>query len=269
MTKVCLIGIDGLRLDIAREEADTLRGLINVGSLASMRIAVPTISGPSWTTLLTGAGYAEHRIVDNTFVDGRHAQFPDFLTRIAAADAATTFAAVTWPPLLESPGPVIRSRPEDQAVGRHRVICRSGENGRYEQADAEIADFTRTALADGFDAGFVYFGEADAAAHAYGGLSPEYRGAIRRIDDHLRSLVEVIIGRSTSTGEDWLLAVTTDHGHLDEGGHGAGSDLETTSFALACCYGPSAQDQGAGPKNWPAQLQPTDLTPRLVELAAG
>jgi hypothetical protein len=271
MTKICLVGIDGLRLDIARQQAATLRRLIETGALAAMRIDVPTISGPSWTTLLTGASYAEHGIVDNTFDGGSNAVLPDFLTRIADAyPAATTFAAASWPPLVDpgGPGPVIHSRQADQRAGRHVVIICNGEGGNYPAADVEVAAAAATALAAGADASFVYFGEADAAAHAHGGMSAEYRAAIGRIDDHLHAVVDAITGRAASTGEDWALVITTDHGHLDEGGHGGGSAVETASFALACCFGPTATHPGAGPKGWPERMQPIELTGWLIELAS-
>lgn len=271
MSKVCLVGIDGLRLDVARQESPALRRLIDSGALAAMQIRMPTISGPSWTTLLTGASYDDHGIVDNRFVDGRHAALPDFLSRVAAADhSVRTFAAADWLPLVDpnSAGPVIHFRPADQRSGRHTVVMRDGEHGDCAATDAEIADAARQALADGVDASFVYFGEADHAAHAYGGLSPEYRSAIGRIDDHLQSLVEVIDKRAADHGEDWVLVITTDHGHLDQGGHGGDSELETTSFALARSFGPGASVGTAAPHDWPATLQPTELAPRLIDLAS-
>mgnify|MGYP003328751445 CR=1 FL=1 len=33
--------------------------------------------------------------------------------------------------------------------------------------------------------------------------------------------------------EEWLVVITTDHGHLDEGGHGGESDQERSSFLIA------------------------------------
>lgn len=270
--KLCLVGIDGLRLDVAQQEAQTFRTLAALGSLAAMTIDVPTISGPSWTTLLTGATYAEHKIIDNTFTDGRNAELPDFLSKIAAADPqARTFAGAAWLPLVDpaGPGPVIHARVDDQQAGRHTVLCRDGEGGDYRPADAEITTAAGVAIAGGVDASFVYLGEADAAAHAYGGLSSQYRAAIGRIDDHLRSLADAVAGRAGRTGEDWVLAVTTDHGHLDAGGHGGGSEVETTSFALACCFGPGTAIQGAGPRGWPERMQPTELSGRLIGLVAG
>ncbi|MBO0812344.1 MAG: alkaline phosphatase family protein [Microlunatus sp.] len=270
--KVCLVGIDGLRLDLAQQEAETFRRLAAVGSLAAMTIDVPTISGPSWTTLLTGAAYAEHKIIDNTFAGGRNAELPDFLSKIAAADPRIrTFAGAAWLPLVDpaGPGPVIHARAGDQRLGRHTVLCRDSDGGDYAPADAEITTAASAAIAEGVDASFVYLGEADAAAHAYGGLSPQYRAAIGRIDDHLRSLVGAVAERATGTGENWVLAVTTDHGQLDAGGHGGGSELETTSFALACCFGPGTAIQGAGPRGWPERMQPTELSGRLIGFAAG
>ena len=70
MTKILLIGIDGLNLPTAIEgdapPAPTLASLIARGAYARMTVEVPTWSGPSWATLLTGATYAEHGITENT-----------------------------------------------------------------------------------------------------------------------------------------------------------------------------------------------------------
>jgi hypothetical protein len=43
--------------------------------------------------------------------------------------------------------------------------------------------------------------------------------------------------RRTYAQEDWLILMSTDHGHRDAGGHGGDSPVEMTSFFLAS--GPS------------------------------
>jgi hypothetical protein len=54
----------------------------------------------------------------------------------------------------------------------------------------------------------------DRAGHRFGAASPEYRAAVARADEAI-----VRIARTLDPGRE-ALVVTSDHGHLDEGGHG-------------------------------------------------
>jgi hypothetical protein len=54
---------------------------------------------------------------------------------------------------------------------------------------------------------------------------------------HVGRLVAAVRNRPTYDREDWLILVSTDHGHRDEGGHGGDSPEERTVFFLAS--GPS------------------------------
>lgn len=263
MTKILLIGLDGLNLSPTFDPVDPaapfLTQLRTRSTFAQMTVEGPTVSGPSWATLLTGVPHSEHAIVDNLLVNHRLGAFPDLLTQ-AAADGATTFAAAGWGPLVDpvGPGPIIRTRGEDQRAGRHRVISRDGETYGYRSVDAEIAAFSAYALREsGPDVSFVYFCDVDDAGHVYGAESAEYRDAIGRVDALAARLVEVVERRAAATGEDWLIAVTTDHGHRPEGGHGGESEAERSSFVIAYGVGRSNPD-------WPDTIRPVSLTPRLL-----
>jgi predicted AlkP superfamily pyrophosphatase or phosphodiesterase len=83
------------------------------------------------------------------------------------------------------------------------------------------------------DAAFVYIGYPDVAAHEHGGRSREYYSAIETADQQLGRLIAAIRDRPTYDQEDWLILVSTDHGHRDEGGHGGNSPEESTVFYLA------------------------------------
>jgi hypothetical protein len=61
---------------------------------------------------------------------------------------------------------------------------------------------------------FVHFSETDNAAHAYGGASREFEKAAMDID---RRIVE-LLGRCDLSKT--TVIVTSDHGHIDTGGHG-------------------------------------------------
>ncbi|WP_062007363.1 alkaline phosphatase family protein [Arthrobacter alpinus] len=120
--KVCLIGIDGLRLNLSRgtHKMPTLDAVIGEGVFNELTMEVPTLSGPGWSTLLTGASHAVHGVKDNHFVGHQLLHCPDFLSRAYFADqSTTTMVAAGWPPLADptETGPVVWERREKQRAG--------------------------------------------------------------------------------------------------------------------------------------------------------
>lgn len=262
-TKILLIGIDGLILKTALSSgvAPTVAKLHDAGSFAEITMPVPTLSGPGWSTLLTGSTHEQHGVSDNRFIGHQLLTRPDLLSRAFYQDqSTTTFAAAGWPPLVDPVGigPVIHERREQQRSNMHRVIARDGETYGYPLVDAEIAAFATDALSGkGPDVSFVYFCDADDAGHVYGANDQEYLNAIARIDGHVNRILAALEQRIQEHEEKWLLVLTTDHGHLHAGGHGEGSPEERASFAIAV---------GLGRENpqWPAQLEPENLVPLLL-----
>ncbi len=234
--KILLIGIDGLRLDDALDSgaAPNLSALIAAGALHRLTMEVPTISGPGWASLLTGLDHSEHGVFDNSFHAHTLFRGTDLLTQAFAGDPTRgTFVATGWPPIADpqGPGPIIATRLDQQRVGLHRVVIRDGETYGYRYADGDVAAFARLAIREaGPHASFVYLGEVDEAGHLYGGVSPEYTSAIGRVDLHLGAIVAAVHERAAARDEDWLVGVTTDHGHVDEGGHGGADEVVTASF---------------------------------------
>ena len=53
-----------------------------------------------------------------------------------------------------------------------------------------------------------------------GAEHPAYRVALRAADQRVGQLLDAIQGRPSYPREHWTAVVVTDHGHLDEGGHG-------------------------------------------------
>lgn len=260
-----LVGIDGLRLDLATAaRMPHLRALMERGSTSRMTMAVPTISGPGWATLLTGASHAEHGVVDNRFIGSRLSAFPDLLSLAFFADPTrTTFAAAAWPPLIDPAGvgPIIHPRDDQRRAERHRLIVRDGETYGYRTTDAEITDFAVAALVGaGPDVSFVYASGVDEAGHVYGAVSGQYVAAMGRADAHLGRMLAAVDQRARA-GERWLVAVTTDHGHTDGGGHGGGEPEVVASFVARAAWN---QDLDA----WPDEIDPTELTPRLLAAIA-
>lgn len=261
--RILLIGLDGVRWDIAAESGvgPTLQKLAAEGSWHSMQMEVPTISAPGWASILTGSTHAEHGLKDNSCVGGRTWNCPDFLSQAFYQNQSTrTFAAAGWPVLVDPSGlgPIIHPRVEQQYAGLHRVIVRDGEKYGYERIDAEVADFTLAAVHGGsFDVGFMYCCSVDDAGHVYGLMGNEYRGAIKSVDEHVGRLASAVEQRATEHGEDWLVVVTTDHGHVDEGGHGGSSARERESWVIA--WAPN----GSLPE-WPFEIEPHRLSSLIL-----
>lgn len=257
MRKVLLVGIDGLMFHraINSGRARKLAELHQDSFFIDTVVDMPTISGPSWSTLLTGKRQDTHKVIDNYFVDHNLVAAPDFLSQALKINPnLVTYAAAGWPPLIDlnDIGPVI-------APGNHLRFARDGESNGYLKVDKEVVDHSLQTLdLVGPDLSFVYFCGVDEAGHRHGTIEAPYYDAIERIDGYLSQIYEVIQKRAKESNEDWLLVVVTDHGHRDEGGHGGDSPQERASFILAHSI------SGQHPK-WPTDLAPHDLTQRLLE----
>jgi predicted AlkP superfamily pyrophosphatase or phosphodiesterase len=235
--RVLVIGLDGVRMDVlARAHTPHLDSLAASGILLTAATVEPTVSGPNWSSILTGVGPDKHGVRSNDFSSNAYDRYPDFLTRLELVDSAyRTAAVVDWPPLGSgaSGGPLVSDRVD-------RLTLIDGDSLGYTLADSLSAEAGAELLRTGeWDAVFVYLGDIDEAGHRTSSLAPEYRAAIETADRQVGRLLEAL--RSRLSYEDWLVLVTTDHGRRDDGGHGGTSDLERTSFILMS--GPAASRQ--------------------------
>ncbi|MCP2338161.1 alkaline phosphatase family protein [Actinomadura rupiterrae] len=227
---VVVFGTDGTRWDkVLAYDTPTIKSLISAGyatpSWLYAQPMAPTLSGPGWSTNLTGVWPDKHKVVDNAFTGNQIAQYPDFLTRIKTANSAfRTYAAVDWKPI----GTYILGA----GVDRKDVL--DGDTDGYPGDDAKIANTASAYIRDtGPDASFVYFGNVDEAGHQYGGASTQYRTAVETVDKQIGQVISAIKSRPTYASEQWLFVVTTDHGHTDAGGHGGNTPEERRSFVVA------------------------------------
>ncbi|MCZ4558402.1 MULTISPECIES: alkaline phosphatase family protein [Rhodococcus] len=82
------MGLDGTMLDhIKAVNTPNLDRLMAEGTTGSSSIlGHPTISAPSWSTILTGVWNAEHGVQDNSFAGARYDQYPSAFTQIERTD---------------------------------------------------------------------------------------------------------------------------------------------------------------------------------------
>jgi len=230
--KVLLIGIDGVRSDIL-SVADTP----NIDALAGDGFYTdnawtrpPTVSGPGWSSMLTGVWPDKHRVEGNDFTGNNYTTYPDFFTLIEQVEPSIeTAAVVDWLPLggEDSGGPVI-----SEAIDT--MIAIDGYLTGYTLSDERsVALAVEQLRISDPDVLFVYLGNTDVVGHESGSLSDEYRLEIENADRHVGVLVDAVRGRASFTNEDWLILISTDHGRRDDGGHGGDSEEERRIFFLA------------------------------------
>jgi predicted AlkP superfamily pyrophosphatase or phosphodiesterase len=226
--KLLVIGIDGLRWDrVDRAVAPRLTALSDSGvfapSLLPREYGAETVSGPGWSTIATGVWPAKHGVRDNEFEGKRYDRYPDFLTRIAR-EGLSTIAVLDWPPMAHEG--MFSAELEQLVIG-------DGEALGYLVEDRRVTDEAVRLLRHGQpDAAFVYLGSVDMVGHGWGAMSAEYVDMISVVDGCVGQLLDAIEHRPSRGSEHWLIMVTTDHGHLDEGGHGGVSDDERRTFVL-------------------------------------
>ena len=239
--KVLLIGIDGVRPDVlAAVPTPNIDALAADGwYTAEARTTRPSVSGPSWSSMLTGVWPEKHGVTDNNFTGRDYDAWPGFLTRAERErPALSTFAAVDWLPLaeLDEGGPVLPASLDE------RVVLNGYDLG-WAEADATLTARAVRHLGNADpDAMFVYLGNPDETSHEHGSIGAEYRDAIALADRHVGMLVDAVRARRGYEDEDWLVLISTDHGRRADGGHGGESPEEMTIFILA---------SGAATMNWP------------------
>lgn len=231
-----VIGIDGVRVDLLQQAAtpriDELiaSGAVSYDAFAGGELGTPTeqrtLSGPGWSSILTGVWVDKHGVNVNAFDDARFDLFPHFFVRIRELNAEAYLSSfVTWRPINEN---ILASAEADEAFAPAEGTD-SAEGDRQVTA-AVVAHF---ALEDP-DAVFVQLDEVDHQGHLAGfsPTVPEYVSALETVDAQIGQMIDALRARDTFAAEDWLILVTTDHGGVGVL-HGQQSAEERTIFFVA------------------------------------
>ena len=223
--KVLVVGLDGCLLTRIKDaDAPNLDALMAAGLSAPSSIyadpLAPTLSGPGWSTIITGVWPDKHLVKDNAFTGAQFTRYPDFLTRVETAKPQlVTYAVASWAPITDT----VFSAEVDTRVSTPSAEYDTGTTSR---AVAQLRDGNP-------DAVFVHLDNIDHAGHSYGAASQQYLDAIHTADAQLGQIVAALKARSTYSAEDWLIMVTADHGHTDPGGHGGSTLQERQTFLIA------------------------------------
>lgn len=241
--RVVFVLVDALRLDtsLKPEVMPFLNELRYQGASAIMHSRPPSYSEPGYTVLLTGAW---PDLSDGPIINLPYEEIPaftqdDLFSAAHQAGLKTAVSGYYW---------------FEKLISQEAIDARYYTPGEDHLADREVVNAALDWLEAGrFQLVLVHLDQVDYAGHHEGGpRDPRWDAAARRADDLLREIVaEMDLTRDT-------LLVVSDHGQIDQGGHG-GQDAITLvePFVLV----------GAGVK--PGQygeIQMVDVAPTVAAL---
>lgn len=181
----------------------------------------PTVSGPGWSTMLTGVWADRHNVYNNSFTSPNYASNPVYLgTLKAALPTLKTATFINWDPI----DTIILNSIQTDGNSSNNLNFR----GNYDNDNATAAGAVAaiSSLSVNYDALFVALDEVDAAGHSCGSSGACYQTEIEQADALVGQMLNSVMNRPNFAAEDWQIIITADHGQLATGGHGGQSDLE-------------------------------------------
>ena len=217
--KVLIIGIDGCTpAGITSANTPNLDALMNNGTYSlSARNTGTTISGPSWSAMLTGVWEEKHGVLDNSFSGSNYIEYPHFFNMVKEADPNHRTVSISqWHPIND----------QIATMADVKVNSRDSSEDTKTQAILKLAEDDLTAM-------FVHFDDVDHAGHGsgYSTDNPKYLEAIETVDTAIGGVMKALKSRPNYINEDWIVLVSTDHGGIGTG-HGGDTDEERTIFMI-------------------------------------
>lgn len=215
---VLLIGIDGCRPDaLLAAKAPHLHGLIKTGAFSDKaQTGEITISGPGWSSMLTGVWLSKHGVRDNKFENANLERYPHFFRRLKQVKPkAYTVSLTHWPGIAQH---IVRDADVSTIIPRDSLVVEAALKVLQER-DPDVL--------------FVHFDEVDGAGHKHGfhPKTPQYTRAIEQTDSYVGRLLKGLRERKKADNEDWLILVSTDHGGSEKS-HGNNTPEHRTIFVI-------------------------------------
>jgi len=243
--RVLVIGIDGARVDsLLAANTPNLDQLVANGASsysAQCSLGQPTVSGPNWSSILTGVWANKHSVSNNSFTAPKYGTYPHLFARIRQAQPQAYLSSiVNWSPI--------------------NTIILTNESFKLSGlSDSRVAAAAACHLREaGPDMLFLHFDNMDATGHASGFHpgNPNYLAAFNQLDSQIGTVLQAVRQRKIELGEQWLVCVVSDHGGTAGGSHGGQSPEElNVPFLL---HGPAVI-----PGNLPAPIENVDLVPTI------
>lgn len=238
--RVIVVVSDGLRYDAVVDLPEMAKLAKQPdASLHQARTGIPSLSEPGWTAIMTGAGPVISGVRTNGYKGSPVPVESLFQTaKSQGMKTALAGAAEEWEQLF-------RSQPDEVYVAPFPY-------GKGADGDRESDPLVRRALNGPADLMLLYFPAVDESSHEFGAISDEGIKAMRLFDQRVG-----LIAAGLDFSRDTLI-VTSDHGHLNQGGHGGYEELARQSPLLMV---------GKGIRHSPvAEVGQVDIAPTVAAL---
>jgi hypothetical protein len=227
--KVLFIGVDGVRSDaLIQANTPTWDSLCAAGlyTYTSWHVGI-TVSGPSWSSMLTGVWQGKHGVTNNNYTGSNFNDYPYFVTRAKEYRPDLKAVQITsWDPMSSA---VYNDGWDSKIVVPTDDACEAAAIATLADPDLDIL--------------FVHIDDCDAQGHG-NGFSPTvtpYMNQVEYVDGQLRSILNALKARVNYANEEWLVIMTTDHGGIGTG-HGGPTRVEREIWWVAAGPGvPQAQ----------------------------
>ncbi len=265
-THVLLIGVDGVNmskiLEYAYDEPTSgFRILMDQGVTGTTSfIGHTTLSGPSWSTILTGAWDDKTGVFNNIFNPAPYDSWPTAINLIECntPDVETAVFA-NWQYIND----IADAGGYQADINEFVAFDTSWEDTDDLVVQRTIEQILNTTATDSAFI-FSYQVAVDEAGHEAGGDSPQYRDALINTSENIAAIMAAVDAWEVlNPGQQWTVISTTDHGHQPQAGfgHGFQSPDETASWVIFDIEGDDADDglENLGYSN-------ADITPTIVNL---
>lgn len=211
----------------------------------------PTVSAAGYNHLLTGTWSNKHNVTDNDIREPNYNYWNIFRIvkraqpdrRIAIFSSWTDNRTKLIGEGLPGAGGIRLDYSFDGFELDNQHFPHDTARGFMFDIDEHVSrEAARYIVEKGPDLSWIYLEFTDDMGHLHGD-GPEYEDAVRKADRQVGRIWNAIKDREATSGENWMLVVTTDHGRSPSDGksHGGQSDRERTIWIATNADGLNGQ----------------------------